>query len=62
MTAPYEPTGRSPDTLFAAAARRRMDAEPLLRLRGIGKHFGAVQALDHVDLDLPERTGDRTMR
>jgi len=27
--------------------------EPLLRLRGISKHFGAVQALYRVDLDLP---------
>ena len=29
------------------------DAQPLLRLRGISKHFGAVQALYGVDLDLP---------
>ncbi len=28
--------------------------EPLLRLRGISKHFGAVQALYRVDLDLPK--------
>jgi ABC-type sugar transport system ATPase subunit len=28
-------------------------AEPLLALRGISKHFGAVQALFGVDLDLP---------
>jgi ABC-type sugar transport system ATPase subunit len=28
-------------------------AEPLLALRGISKHFGAVQALYGVDLDLP---------
>ncbi len=28
--------------------------EPLLRLRGISKHFGAVQALYGVDLDLPK--------
>jgi ABC-type sugar transport system ATPase subunit len=28
-------------------------AQPLLRLRGISKHFGAVQALYGVDLDLP---------
>ena len=27
--------------------------EPLLRLRGIAKHFGAVQALISVDLDVP---------
>ncbi|HEY7282125.1 MAG TPA: ATP-binding cassette domain-containing protein [Actinomycetota bacterium] len=29
------------------------DAGPLLRLRGIDKHFGPVQALTKVDLDLP---------
>ena len=28
--------------------------EPLLSLRGVSKHFGAVQALYEVDLDLPE--------
>ena len=27
--------------------------EPLLKARGIGKHFGPVQALTNVDLDLP---------
>jgi ABC-type sugar transport system ATPase subunit len=30
-----------------------MTAEPLLKLRGVDKHFGPVQALYHVDLDLP---------
>jgi len=34
----------------AATAR---DEAPLLRLRSISKHFGAVQALYRVDLDLP---------
>src|ERR1039458_2738009 len=29
------------------------DAEPLLKLRGIDKHFGPVQALYSVDMDLP---------
>jgi len=28
-------------------------AAPLLGLRGISKHFGAVRALNHVDLDVP---------
>ncbi len=28
-------------------------AEPLLKVREIDKHFGPVQALYHVDLDLP---------
>jgi len=30
-----------------------MDGEPLLRLRGVSKHFGAVRALDDVSLDVP---------
>src|SRR5438874_2979094 len=30
-----------------------MDGEPLLRLRGVSKHFGAVRALVDVDLDVP---------
>jgi len=29
------------------------DAEPLLRLRGIGKSFGPVSALSDIDLDVP---------
>jgi D-xylose transport system ATP-binding protein len=29
------------------------DGQPLLRLRGIGKHFGPVQALADIDLDIP---------
>ncbi len=52
MTGPLEPTpgaaaGQPPVTAPAAGT------EPLLRLRGISKHFGAVQALYGVDLDLP---------
>jgi ABC-type sugar transport system ATPase subunit len=47
-----EPSGglpaRGPASVGAPAT-----AEPLLRLRGISKHFGAVQALYGVDLDLP---------
>jgi ABC-type sugar transport system ATPase subunit len=35
------------------ASRGSEEAEPLLRLRGIDKHFGPVQALYGVDLDLP---------
>jgi len=30
-----------------------IEAQPLLSLRGISKHFGAVQALSDVDLDIP---------
>ena len=40
------PAGQAIPTTLAGA-------EPLLRLRGISKHFGAVQALYGVDLDLP---------
>src|SRR5579863_991762 len=29
------------------------DAEPLLRLRGIGKSFGPVHALSEINLDIP---------
>jgi ABC-type sugar transport system ATPase subunit len=36
------------------SARGAAETEPLLRLRGISKHFGAVQALYGVDLDLPK--------
>ena len=38
---------------MARAAADDRGAEPLLKLRGISKHFGAVQALYGVDLDLP---------
>jgi len=35
----------SPDSSVAA--------EPLLKVRGVDKHFGPVQSLTKVDLDLP---------
>jgi len=41
--------GRAPSGASGTAAT----AEPLLRLRGIGKHFGPVKALAGVDLDIP---------
>src|SRR5258707_15235385 len=37
----------------AGASRGGDEVEPLLRLRGVDKHFGPVQALYGVDLDLP---------
>jgi ABC-type sugar transport system ATPase subunit len=43
------PTATAP----ATSPARAPDADPLLRLRGVSKHFGAVQALYGVDLDLP---------
>jgi len=40
--------------IAATRAPHEVDqAEPLLRLEGIGKRFGAVQALSNVDLDIP---------
>src|SRR5438093_117792 len=39
--------------MTAAAAEPRATAEPLLKIRELDKHFGPVQALYHVDLDLP---------
>ncbi|HEY6568796.1 MAG TPA: ATP-binding cassette domain-containing protein [Candidatus Limnocylindrales bacterium] len=43
-------------TTVAPPAGATADASaPLLALRGISKHFGAVQALYQVDLDLPSR-------
>jgi ABC-type sugar transport system ATPase subunit len=38
--------------MTAAVAEQRAGGEPLLRVRGLDKHFGPVQALYHVDLDL----------
>jgi ABC-type sugar transport system ATPase subunit len=38
---------------MAAAAAPESSHEPLLRLRDVDKHFGPVQALYHVNLDLP---------
>jgi ABC-type sugar transport system ATPase subunit len=39
--------------MTAAVADERASGEPLLKVRGLDKHFGPVQALYHVDLDLP---------
>jgi ABC-type sugar transport system ATPase subunit len=39
--------------MTAAVAEQRTNGEPLLKVRGLDKHFGPVQALYHVDLDLP---------
>ncbi len=40
-------------TSDASGAQPASQGEPLLRLRGIGKNFGPVQALVGVDLDIP---------
>ena len=39
--------------MSAAVAEPVATNEPLLKVRELDKHFGAVQALYHVDLDLP---------
>jgi ABC-type sugar transport system ATPase subunit len=52
MTRADAPSGGAPTPggqVLATSER----TEPLLKLRGISKHFGAVQALFEVDLDLP---------
>jgi ABC-type sugar transport system ATPase subunit len=38
---------------MAAVASTAATGEPLLKIRELDKHFGPVQALYHVDLDLP---------
>jgi len=38
---------------MAAVAPTQATTEPLLKVRELDKHFGPVQALYHVDLDLP---------
>ena len=48
-----EPTGGAAAPVGQALENAPNGSEPLLRLRGISKHFGAVQALFGVDLDLP---------
>src|ERR1700728_5251288 len=48
------PENEAPENEAPKGASRGGDgAEPLLKLRGIDKHFGPVQALYGVDLDLP---------
>ena len=47
------PGPEAPATGAAAASSLSPASPPLLQLRGVDKHFGAVQALYHVDLDLP---------
>jgi ABC-type sugar transport system ATPase subunit len=39
--------------MTAAVAEPRSHGEPLLKVRELDKHFGPVQALYHVDLELP---------
>jgi ABC-type sugar transport system ATPase subunit len=48
---PAPDTGRAPSP--AAAPTSSDGHEPLLRLHGIGKNFGPVQALADIDLDIP---------
>jgi len=51
---PAPPTGRAPSPAAAPdSATTDTNHEPLLRLRGIGKNFGPVQALTNIDLDIP---------
>jgi D-xylose transport system ATP-binding protein len=45
--------GRAPSAGGPDQPESTDSSVPLLRLRGIGKHFGAVQALTGIDLDIP---------
>jgi ABC-type sugar transport system ATPase subunit len=54
MTRTEELAGSHPAPEGRALANGASGPEPLLKLRGISKHFGAVQALFGVDLDLPK--------
>ena len=47
------PSGMAVSNDGMAVPAASAGSEPLLKLRGISKHFGAVQALYQVDLDLP---------
>ena len=53
MSQANEPIGGAPTPGGQTFVNAPAGAEPLLKLRGISKHFGAVQALFGVDLDLP---------
>src|SRR5216683_1123686 len=53
VTAASNDPGQSGQAGGQAIRPAQARAEPLLQLRGISKHFGAVQALYAVDLDLP---------
>ncbi len=52
-TAPDAGRPTAGPTAVSTAASAPAGSEPLLRLRGISKRFGAVQALYRVNLDLP---------
>jgi ABC-type branched-subunit amino acid transport system ATPase component len=47
-------TPDAPATATAPSVAAANGAEPLLRLVGLGKHFGPVRALTGVDLDIPD--------
>jgi ABC-type sugar transport system ATPase subunit len=47
-------TNGGAEPLGAPASPAVATGEPLLRLKGVSKHFGPVQALVGVDLDVPE--------
>jgi D-xylose transport system ATP-binding protein len=53
VTTRPESAGAAPNPAGTGASASPSGSEPLLKLRGVSKHFGAVQALYKVDLDLP---------
>ena len=48
------PAPATASTATASSVAAANGAEPLLRLVGLGKHFGPVRALTGVDLDIPD--------
>ena len=53
-TAPATASTATASTATASSVAEANGAEPLLRLVGLGKHFGPVRALIGVDLDIPD--------
>ena len=53
MTAPGPTNGATTSSAPSPSPGPGAASSTLLRVRGISKHFGAVEALKHVDLDVP---------
>jgi len=54
MNAPIQRTGTGPGTGTGGSARPAVPTRPLLVARGLSKHFGGLQAVAELDLDVRE--------